>query len=488
MQLLKPTIKHSIVYGLGNLFSKLIGFILLPLYTTHISVSDYGVLGVLEITILILTQVLNLGQSQAYLRYYSHEDYKRTRKELLFNLLLIILFVIICFGVLGSIFLKNISSVFSDPLQFYKYFRLLIIIVSLRILNLLFFSVLRAWEKSMIYTMGNVGKFLIVLIANIYFIAFLKKGVSGILFSYILGETILIIMFLIIIVPTLRLRLNIPLIKECLFFGLPFIFTALAGMLLNMGDRYLLKILVNYKEVGLYSLGYKLAGFLNIFLIQSFSLSFLPLAYRIYGKKGDKTYYSKMLTYFLFVLFWMGLLLAVFSKEVIILIALNQDYWQAYTVVPLIVFAYIISGAKHVVSMGLYLKKKSGIMALNTILAALLNIILNLFLIPNFKMMGAAVATIISYGFLFIITLSRSQRYYLIPFELKRILLLTITAFILYLVSLKLEPDISFYFLFKMILVISFPFLLYIMSFYHKTELIAIKRIINKHILKRNLS
>ncbi len=69
-----------------------------------------------------------------------------------------------------------------------------------------------------------------------------------------------------------------------------------------------------------------------------------------------------MLTYFLFILFWAGLGLAFFSKEIIKLLALNPDYWAAYQVVPYIILAYIFSGAKSVTSLGLYLKRKQNIL------------------------------------------------------------------------------------------------------------------------------
>ena len=66
---IKYTFKHTVIYSLGNIATKLIGIILLPLYTRHITVTEYGVLGILEITIMILTQVLILGQSQTFLRF-----------------------------------------------------------------------------------------------------------------------------------------------------------------------------------------------------------------------------------------------------------------------------------------------------------------------------------------------------------------------------------------------------------------------------------
>ncbi|MCK5381837.1 MAG: polysaccharide biosynthesis C-terminal domain-containing protein, partial [Candidatus Latescibacteria bacterium] len=242
------------------------------------------------------------------------------------------------------------------------------------------------------------------------------------------------------------------------------------------GDRYILKLLVDYREVGLYNLGYKIAGVLNMLLIQSFSLSLLPIAYRMYGQKGDKRYYSKMLTYFVYVLFGGGLGLAFFGKELIEKFALNPDYWLAYQVVPYLIFAYIFSGAKAVVSLGLYLKKKTNYIAYNTIGAAVLNIGLNFILIPKYKMMGAAVATIISFIALYFVTYFVADRFYKIPYENMKLLKMLILAIVLFFLS-TLAADLSTLprLLFKLGLLISFPFLLYPINFYEEIEIERIK-------------
>ena len=243
-----------------------------------------------------------------------------------------------------------------------------------------------------------------------------------------------------------------------------------------MGDRYILKLLVDYKEVGLYSLGYKVAGILNMFFIQSFTLSILPIAYKMHGQKGDKRYYSKMLTYFVFVLFWAGLGLAFFGKELIEKFALNPDYWLAYQVVPYIILAYIFSGARAVANLGLFLKSKTPYIAYNTIGAAVLNIGLNFILIPKYMMMGAAVATIISFIALYFVTYFVANRFYKIPYENLKLLKMLILASVLFFLS-TLSSDFSTLprLLTKLGILISFPFLLYPMNFYEEIEIERIK-------------
>lgn len=478
---LKNTIKHTAIYSFGNIATKLIGIVLLPLYTTHISVAEYGVLGILEITIMILTQVLILGQSQAILRFHDLEEYKEKRKSTLFTIFIFLFSVGLLFNLIGQSFTSKLSSLFSKPTEFAVYFKLCFLIIFLRVINELFLSVVRAKEKSIFYAVANITKLIIILGFNIYFTAFARIGIRGILYAYLIGDGSLFLILFPNMFFEMAPKFDNRILRESLLFGIPFIVASLAGMLLNMGDRYILKLLVNYREVGLYNLGYKVAGILNMFFIQSFSLSFVPIAYKMYGQKGDKRYYSKTLTYFVFVLFWAGLGLSFFGKELIKLLALNPDYWAAYQVVPYIILAYIFSGARNVVSMGLNLKRKTKYSAYSTIGAAILNIGLNFIFIPKYKMMGAAVATIISFVTLYFATYFIANRFYKIPYEnlkLLKMLILAVALFFLstLLANLQILPRI----LLKILILISFPIILYFLKFYEEIEVKTIKKIFLK--------
>ncbi|MBL7086408.1 MAG: hypothetical protein ISS28_04850, partial [Candidatus Cloacimonetes bacterium] len=155
---IKNTLKHSAIYSIGNIATKLIGIILLPLYTKHITVSEYGILGILEITIMILSQVLILGQSHALLRFYDLAEYKAKRKSTLFTIFIFLFACGLLFNLLGQNFASKLSSLFFKPPEFTIYFKLCFYIIFLRIINNLFLSVLRAKEKSVFYATANIIK------------------------------------------------------------------------------------------------------------------------------------------------------------------------------------------------------------------------------------------------------------------------------------------------------------------------------------------
>jgi len=473
---IKSSFKHSAIYSLGNISSKIIGVVLIPVYTKYFTTAEYGIFGIFEITIFILTQVLLLGQPEAYLRFYSLDKYSEKRKTVLFTILIFLFSFSVLFLIAGVLLTPAISTFFSRPQQFSPLLQLSVYVIFLRITNALFLSVIRAQERSVIYSIGTGIKFLLLLTFNVYFVVFAKTGIIGIFYSYVISEIFLLIFIFPFIISAFELKFDKKILLSAISFGFPIIFLSMGSMILNLGDRYILKLLTNYREVGIYELGYRFGSLLNVFLVQSFALGFMPQAYQMYGKQGDKRYYSKMQTYVVFVLCWMGLGLSLFGKELIEIFALNSDFWPAYEIIPLIALAYIFNGARTAVSVALYLKKKTQYIAFAFIITAILNIGLNFALIPMFGRMGAAYATLISFFALYLLSYFLSNRVYRIQYENLKIFKMILVILLLYALSLfTSDMTIVLRVILKIFILAIFPVVLFFLNFYERIELERIK-------------
>lgn len=485
---IKHSIKHTAIYTIGKVASKMIGVVLLPIYTVHFSLTEYGTLGILETTAMILAQTLLLGQPAAFLRFYGTSESEQDKKSILFTIFTIIFSITAAFTIIGLLGADKLSTFFDEPEKFAYYFRLIVWIIALRILNALFLDTLRAKEKPLLYSAGNVLKILVMLTLAIYFVAVAKVGIVGVIYAYIAGEVVLVLILLPGAISGMTPHFNREIFAAALAFGLPHAFASLASMWLQMGDQYIIKLLLNYAEVGLYNTGYRFASLLNVFLIQSFALYYLPQAYKLYGQKGDRRYYSKTLTYFVLVLCWAGLGLSLFGKEIIRIFALNPDYWPSYKIIPVVALGYVFSGAAVVVNLGVMLTKKTKYLAYAMTAAAVFNIILNFILIPHFRMMGAAITTCCSFLLLFLILYYFSNRLYQISYENLKIVKLIAVSIGLYGCSL-IVSDIGLFFiiLYKLTLLIIFPFLLYFLNFYEPVEIEKITQWSKRNILNKIL-
>ncbi len=477
---LKHFLKHSLVYGISNVATKAIGVILLPLYSTFLTLTEFGILGILEITIAIFTEIINLGMGPALVMLSSLSEFKDKKKSALFTILSMSFSLCIIFLLFSQFLVPKIAVYFGDPAKFSLYFKISSGIIFLRVLNNIFNDKLRADEKSIVFSSINLSKLIITLGLTIYFVAFLKLGVAGILYSYIIGESLTFLTFIPIMISKVTLKFDREIASTAVNFGLPLIFGSISMLILNISDRYILKYFSGYAVQGLYDLGYRLAGVLNMFFIMPLSMALMPIAYKIFRQKGDKRYFSKLMTYFVFVLTWGGLALSMFSKEILHIFALNPSYWPAYQVVPIIVFSYVFFGMRLISNLGMYLTKNTKYVAFITVAAAALNIILNLIFIPKFGMMAAAYSTLISFIILYILSDYFSSKYYRIPFENKKLTLLIVLGVILYVVSTLFTVELIPGILIKIIILIALPFILYFLNFYEEVEIAAIKGFYNK--------
>ncbi len=472
---LKYFIKHSAIYSISNVAAKGIGVILLPLYSSFITVAEFGILGILEVTIAIFTEVVNLGLAPALVMLNNIIDYRGKQKSVFFTIFVTSTSICAVFIVAGNFVIPAIAGFFGELEKFKLYLNLTLYIVVLRILNNLISNKLRADEKSITYTIINLSKLVLSLGFIIYFVAFNKSGVAGVLYSYIISEGIILISTVPVVLKLMSPLFDKSILKTAVKFGIPLIFSSIAMMVLNVSDRYILKFYADYRTLGLYDLGYRIAGVINMFFIMPLSLALMPTAYKIFNKEGDKRYFSKMLTYLTFVLIWSGLALSLFSKEIIKIFTLNPDYWPAYQVVPVIIFSYVFFGMRLVSMLGLYLTKHTKYVAYSTLAAALINIILNFIFIPKYGMMAAAFTTLFSFLALYFISDKISARFYKIPFEYLKITKVISVGVIFYLISYFLNVTFVLNVLIKLFLILILPLVLYLFNFYEVIEIERIK-------------
>lgn len=469
---LKYFLKHSAIYSISNFAVKASGVILLPLYTTYISLGEFGELALIDVTIIILVELVNLGQSQALVMLNNTDEYSNKNKEMFFTVLSSSTVICILFVVLGESFLPYFANLIAEPEKFYLYLRLCLYIISSRIITNILLNKLRADERSISYTTFSVLKLAVTLAFIIYFVAFAHLKILGVLYSYLISEIVVIVFLLPFLIKLMKFRFEKKILYASISFGIPLIFSSLAMMFLNVSDRYLIKYFTSDEMVGLYDLGYRFAGTLNMFFIMPISLTLMPQAYKMYKKEGDKRYYSKILTYLSFILVWVGLGISIFSMEIVKLFALNPSYWPAYQIVPIIVFAYVFFGMRIISSLGMFLTKKTKYVALTTGIPAVLNIGLNILLIPKFGMITAAYTTLFSFSLLYFLSYYYSGKFYKIPFENYKLIKLFILGILCYSVStISNDSGLVVRMVLKLLLLGIFPFVLYFLKFYEPVEI-----------------
>lgn len=469
-------LKHSAFYSIGNIALKGMGVITLPIYTRALTQSEYGMFGILDITITILAEILTLGQVNSVIYFNNKPGFENKKKSIFFTITSLLLIANLLFVVLGETLGMSIFSFANINKSYIDYIPLLIFIIFLRALNTVFINKLRADEKSILFTAVTLIK-IVVFIGLIFLtVVHLKLSVYGIMISYLLSELFVLLILLPGIIKGMDFPFDNQVAKEALKFGFPLIFSSIGIMILNLSDRYLIGYFVDLKSVGIYEFGNRIAGVLNMFLIIPFGQALLPSTIKEYGKKGDKRYYSKLMTYMCFVTVWGGFALSVFGEEFIKIFG-TENYNAAKYFIPIIILAYIFSAMRNVASTGLFLSGKTSYIAIITIFAGILNIVLNIIFIPMFGFIAAAYTTAGSFIIFYFVTKIVASNYYDIPYESKKIIVLLFVGIILYsILALVAIDNYWIYFFLRILFIILFPLALFPLGFYEKIELETIKK------------
>lgn len=478
---IKYLVKHSLIYSISNITLKASGVILLPLYTHYFSVEEYGRLGLILVTIVLFSQSLILGQNISLIRYNNSIEFRSRQQSTLFTLTILILIVTIIFILITELLLTQIAGLFGEINLYKDLLNIAIYIIAIITINNLFLSKLRADDNSTLFTLSAIIKVVLMVLLSIYLIVYKGLGIEGVLYAQLGGEVLQTLVILPKIISQMKVKIESSIIGQSLKFGIPLIFSAMAINLLNGSDRFILKFLAGETVLGLYELGYKIAGVVNMFVIMPFGLTLMPLAYKLYKQEGDKEYYKKLKTYVAFVFVWSGFALSLFSKELVELFALQESYYSASMVVPLIVLAYVIYGISMVSSLGMYLTGNNYFIAYITLFCAALNIGLNFWLIPIYGMMGAALNTVIAFAALDILTTISSNKYYKIEYEHLKLLKLFVLGILMFWGSYYLnEITLILRILFKFLLIFLFPLIIILFGYFSRDELNAISGGIKK--------
>lgn len=478
---IKLAVKNSFIFGFGNLAPKIVGLILLPIITGKLDISEYGGLGIAEATTQVLIAVFSLSLYRAFTRWYWDKEYKDKQKSMFFSVLIFVTFTSLIMIFSFSFFLKPISILLFDTPNFTYLLTLMLINVGLQIITQIPATLMKLQQKPILFSVSNLMRFVFNLIFTIFFIVVLNKKIIGIYEGILVGNVIYLLIVLRYILKNIEFKFELKILKEMMHFSYPLILSSIGGVLLTYIDRYSLRTLSEYSEIGLYAFGYKIANTIKVFVVKSAQLALSPMKYKMMDEKGNMRFYQKSATYLVFIVTFCAIGLSLFSMEAVKVLAIKHDYWEAYKIVPFISFSIIFIALRNSIGIGLNIAKKTKILASILIGMAVMNLILNIILIPYFDSYGAAFATLLTHLIFFIVHYKISQKHYFVPYEINKIIkMIILSGSIVGISFLSVEWKLLHRLLFKTILLFSFPIGLYFLKFYDDVELYRIKGSWNK--------
>lgn len=435
MGLYKNLFKQTAIYGLATVLPRMFSFLLVPLYTDLLPKAAYGKVSIIFAWMIFFNVILAYGMETAFFRFYNNETNKKTVVETttvsIFWSTILFLFVALLF----KNTLANWSGIDS------QYIIYTIWILALDALVIVPFSKLRAYQKPMIYALIKIGNVVVNLTLSVFFLLFLPSiaqsnpdsfistlYVENFQIGYIfMANIISSFLTFVVLSPNyfhLKWNFDLALWKRMMRYGLPIMIAGIAFAINEQFDKILLgKLLpanIAEAEVGVYSACYKLGLFMVLYRT-AYTLGIEPFFFSHASNENAPQTYATVTKYF--VIFGSFILLAVivFADVLKFLMIRDSSYWEAMKVVPLIILANFFLGIYTNLSVWYKLIDKTYIGAYISIVGAVITLALNFLLIPTMSYYGSAIATIAAYGSMMFISYYFGNKYYPIPYDMKKI-------------------------------------------------------------------
>jgi O-antigen/teichoic acid export membrane protein len=411
--------RHSAIYGFGSLVSRFIAVLLLPVYTRYLSPADYGLIETLIALSAILTVLLAAGVKSAFFRFYFDEKDAEGHRRVIRTSFWFTMAMGTAGLVAGLILAGPISSVLFGTGDHANLVRAAFVGLWAHVNYEQMTSLFRVEQRSVAYLIATLINLGLTVGATVMLVVVWDKGPIGVIVGNFTGTLIVYLGLLAYRREQLGLEWDRRLLREMNRFGMPLVPSALFLWALNFSDRFFLVKLAGPREVGLYSIGVRVASAI-ILLLAAFRTAWPAFAYSIEDDREAARAYSFVLTYLVAVTSWMALALSVLAPWLVELLT-TEEFYPAERVVAPLAFAAAAFGAYIVVVIGIGRARQTRSNWWITGAAAALNVALNVALIPEYGMMGAAVATIGAYAVLFLGMAWKAQRVFPVPYQWRRV-------------------------------------------------------------------
>ena len=435
MALYKNLFKQTAIYGLATVLPRMFSFILVPVYTDLLPKAEYGKVSMIFAYMIFINVILAYGMETSFFRFYNKKEDKDKVVE---TSMITIFWSTIVFLFLALLYRSTLSQWSNIDAQYIGY---TIWILALDALVIIPFSKLRATQRPMFYAIIKIANVVVNLLLTISFLIYLPRWVAaspnGLLSSlyvenfeigYIfLANIISSLLTFIVLAPNylaLKWKFDFGLWKQMMKYGLPILVAGIAFAINEQFDKILLGNLlpanIADSEVGVYSACYKIGLFMVLYRT-AYTLGIEPFFFSHSSDKNAPQTYAMVTKYFVIFGSFILLSVIVFADLFKMLLIRDSSYWVAMKVVPLIILANFFLGIYTNLSVWYKLIDKTHVGAYISIVGAIITLVLNYLLIPTMSYYGSAIATLAAYASMMLISYYLGNKYYPIPYDLKKI-------------------------------------------------------------------
>jgi O-antigen/teichoic acid export membrane protein len=418
--LLSKLVKSSGVYALSSIAVPLIGLVLSPFLTHHLSLSDYGALAITNTAIGLAVGLTQLNLASAFVRAYIYEySTEQDRSDVVATVATLLCLISIPVALIIALLAPQLADLLFGHPGFGLSIALAGGVVLLQNLTVPGLSMLRSQNRPLPYSLLSLSNLLVTLFASLFLVGALKEGIEGAIIANGLGYACIVICTLPRIFWKKGIKVRLDMTKSMLAYGLPLVLNFISYWILQLLDRYLLSLYGSLAETAKYTVAYTLGSVISVVIISPFTLAWPTLMFST-AKRADAQQTFKIIFRWLSMILLFTAFALSFAATVILKWLFPVNYYSAANVIPFVAGALVFYGLYFVFMVGVNIRRMTWLAAVFMTIAAVVNVGLNLVLIPSYGAVGAAAATLIGYAVLALVAYIVNQKIYPVPFELGR--------------------------------------------------------------------
>lgn len=439
---------QTAIYGLSTVVSRLLNFILTPIYVGLYPAKVYGIFTLMYSWASLLNALLAFGMESTFFRYLN--KYENDKEKVYNNTFITVISVTFIFLLFTVLFVNDIAAWMQkgeiyNP-DYARYIRYFIYILVADAIAVIPFAKLRADGKPIRYSLIKFINILTFIGFNLLFIFLIpiiikqdwpgadfvngwyREGWVGYVFLSNLIASLLTLVLLLPELLQLKFSYDGKLLKEMFIYSVPVLVANISFIINENVDKiflgYLLPSAISEQEVGIYGACCKIAIFLSIF-IQAFRLGAEPFFFSHSKNKDSRNTYARIMNYFVIAVCLIFVFLAA-NIEIFKYFIKGKDvaqtalYWSGLRIVPVLLFGYVSLGIYMNLSIWYKLSDQTRYGLYISGIGAVLTIILNLIFIPKFSYMASAWISLTAYTVMMILSYLMGQKNYPIPYNLKK--------------------------------------------------------------------
>jgi len=470
MTAIKRLAGQTAIYGIPSILGRILGYLLVPLYTRIFAPGEYGTVNVFYSYASLLMVILTYGMETAFFRYNEQEK----DKEKVFSTGMISLLVSsVLFLLVVSVYAGPVAKLidYADHKEYVIWFGW---ILALDAISSIPFARLRAQNKARRFAAIKMAGIIINIGLNLFFILlcpYLLKhtdnsptsqfitfifrtdwGIEYIFISNLIASSVVLLLLFPDIAAT-KFKLYPDLWKKMLLYAFPLLFAGMAGIINETFDRLLLRYLlpkdVASYQVGIYAACYKISILMTIF-IQAYRYAAEPFFFAQAKEKDAKVVYARIMDYFIITVSLIFLVTMLYLDDFILPVLVGNKYWAGRGVIPVLMLANLFLGVYYNLSIWYKLINKTIWGAWISVIGAAITLILNFWWIPLssdhiiYGYYGSAWATFLCYGSMMVISFLLGQKYFPVKYNLLKFCGYLGLALLLYFISIIVVIEHSF--------------------------------------------